>query len=101
MDAEVKAENEVNAGIERLNAQIDRAVTLIDQLRNANADLTTQKQALEERLQQSDRELNEARADRDRLQKLYDDNAALIDNKDAITGKIEQMISRLDAAHTS
>ena len=101
MDAEVKAENEVNEGIDRLNAQIDRAVTLIDQLRNANADLTTQKQALDERLQQSERELTEARADRGRLQKLYDDNASLIDNKDAIQGKIEQMISRLDATHSS
>ena len=101
MDAEVKAENEVNEGIDRLNAQIDRAVTLIDQLRNANADLTTQKQALDERLRQTEQELTEVRTDRDRLQKLYEDNASLIDNKDAIQGKIEQMISRLDATHTS
>ncbi|HAA73838.1 TPA: hypothetical protein DCE37_01805 [Candidatus Latescibacteria bacterium] len=101
MDAEVRAENEVNEGIDRLNAQIDRAVTLIDQLRNANSDLATQKQALEERLQQSERDLTEARADRDRLQQLYEDNASLIDNKEAIQGKIEQMISRLDTAQAS
>lgn len=101
MDAEVKADSEVNEGIDRLNGQIDRAVILIDQLRQANADLGTQKQALEERLQQAERDLTEARSDRDRLQKLYDDNASLIDNREAIQGKIEQMISRLDAVNAS
>lgn len=101
MDAEVKADIEVGEGIDRLHAQIDRAVILIDQLRNTNADLTTQKQALEERLQKSEQDTAAARADRDRLQKMYDDNAALIDNKAAIQGKIEQMISRLDAVHSA
>ncbi len=101
MDADVKVDIEVNEGIDRLHTQIDRAVALIDQLRSANADLTTQKQALEERLQQSERDATETRADRDRLQELYNDNASLIDNKEAIQGKIEQMISRLDAVHTS
>ena len=101
MDADVKADIEVNEGIDRLQTEIDRAVALIDQLRNANADLTTQKQALEERLQQNERDVTETRADRDRLQKLYDENASLIDNREAIQGKIEQMISRLDAVHSS
>ena len=101
MDAEVKAEIEVGEGIDRLHAQIDRAVVLIDQLRNTNADLTTQKQALEERLKKSEQDSAEARVDRDRFQKMYDDNAALIDNKAAIQGKIEQMISRLDAVHST
>ena len=101
MDADVKADIEVSEGIDRLHTQVDRAVGLIEQLRNANADLTTQKQALEERLQQSERDVAEARADRDRLQELYDENASLIDNKEEIQGKIEQMISRLDAVHSS
>ena len=101
MDAEVKADIEVGEGIDRLHAQIDRAVVLIDQLRNTNADLTTQKQALEERLKKSEQDAAETRADRDRFQKMYDDNAALIDNKAAIQGKIEQMISRLDAVHST
>ena len=39
MNAEVKAETKVGEGIDRLNAQIDRAVVLIEQLKNANADL--------------------------------------------------------------
>lgn len=98
MNAEVKAETKVGEGIDRLNAQIDRAVVLIEQLKNANADLAAQKQALVERLQQNEKELTESQADRDRLRTLYDENASLIDNKEAIQGKIEQMISRLDAA---
>ncbi len=101
MVAEVKADTEVNEGIDRLNAQIDRAVALIDQLRGTNADLITQKQSLEERLHQSERDITEAKADRDRLQKLYEDNASLIDNKDVIQEKIEQMISHLGAAQSS
>ena len=101
MDADVKADIEVSEGVDRLHVEIDRAVVLIDKLKNANTDLTTQKQALEERLQQSERDIAEARADRERLQGLYDANAALIDNKAAIQGKIEQMISRLDAVHNT
>ena len=98
MNAEVKAETKVGEGIDRLNAQIDRAVVLIEQLKNANVDLASQKQELVERLQQNEKELTESQADRDRLRTLYDENASLIDNKEAIQGKIEQMISRLDAA---
>jgi predicted nucleic acid-binding Zn-ribbon protein len=101
MDADVKADVEVSEGVDRLHIEIDRAVALIDQLKNANADLTTQKQALEERLQKNERDFAEARADRDRLQGLYDENAALIDNKAVIQGKIDQMISRLDAVHNA
>ena len=101
MDADVKADIEVSEGVDRLHVEIDRAVVLIDQLKKANTDLTTQKQALEERLQQSERDIAEAWADRDRLQGLYDANAALIDNKAAIQGKIEQMISRLGAVHNA
>lgn len=101
MDADVKADIEVSEGVDRLHVEIDRAVVLIDKLKNANTDLTTQKQALEQRLQQSERDIAEARADRERLQGLYDANAALIDNKAAIQGKIEQMISRLDAVHNT
>ena len=99
MDAEVEADTEVTEGVDRLLTEIDRAVALIDQLRGANTDLTTQKQTLEERLRQNDRDLAEARAERDRLQGLYDENVSLITNKEAIQGKIEQMISRLDAVH--
>ena len=101
MDADVKADIEVSEGVDLLHVEIDRAVVLIDKLKNANTDLTTQKQALEERLQQSERDIAEARADRERVQGLYDANAALIDNKAAIQGKIEQMISRLDAVHNT
>jgi len=101
MDADVKADVEVSEGVDRLHIEIDRAVALIDQLKNANADLTTQKQALEERLQKNERDFAEGRADRDRLQGMYDENAALIDNKAVIQGKIDQMISRLDAVHNA
>ena len=97
MDAETQTEEEVHAGVDRLVAEIDRAVGLIESLRRENADLRRRCEELTQRVQQQESALGELRGDRDRLQRIYEDNAALIEKKGDIKSKIETMLSRLDS----
>jgi len=97
MDAETRTEEEVHDGVDRLVAEIDRAVGLIESLRRENAGLKTRCEELSQRVQQQESALGEARGDRDRLQQIYEDNAALIEKKGDIKTKIDTMLSRLDS----
>ncbi|MGA1197617.1 MAG: hypothetical protein ACO36I_14090 [Candidatus Latescibacterota bacterium] len=97
MDAETQVDGDVHEGVDRLVAEIDRAVGLIERLRRDNAELTQQRQALQSEVTRLENELVASRSDRDRLQQVYDENAALINNKVEIQNKIEVMLSRLDA----
>lgn len=101
MSADSQAETAVSEGIDRLLGEIDRAVSLIDQLRNDKAVLNEEKASLESRLAAQTQENETLRADRDRLQRVYDDNASLIEHKGEIQSKIDQMLSRLDGVHAS
>lgn len=97
MDAETQVDGEVHEGVDRLVAEIDRAVGLIEQLRREKSELAHQRQALQSEVTRLEEELVAARSDRDRLQHVYDENATLINNKSEIQNKIEVMLSRLDA----
>ncbi|MFT5366897.1 MAG: putative nuclease with TOPRIM domain [Candidatus Latescibacterota bacterium] len=97
MEAETQVEGDVHEGVDRLVAEIDRAVGLIERLRRDNAELTQQRQALQSEVTRLEEGLVTLRSDRDRLQQIYDDNAVLIHNKSEIQSKIEVMLSRLDA----
>ena len=97
MEAETQVDGDVHEGVDRLVAEIDRAVGLIERLRRENAELTQQRQALQSEVTRLENELVASRSDRDRLQKVYDENAVLINNKVEIQNKIEVMLSRLDA----
>jgi|GEM_PF-1025070 predicted nuclease with TOPRIM domain len=97
MEAETQVEGDVHEGVDRLVAEIDRAVGLIERLRRDNAELTQQRQALQSEVTRLEDGLVTLRSDRDRLQQIYDDNAVLIHNKSEIQSKIEVMLSRLDA----
>ena len=97
MDVDAQAGGEVNAGVDRLVAEIDRAVELIEHLRRENTDLKQQRQSLQGDVTRLESELSELRVDRDRLQGIYDDNASLIENRTEIQSKIGAMLSRLDA----
>jgi len=97
MEAETQVDGGVHEGVDRLVAEIDRAVGLIEQLRRDNAELVQQRQALQSEVTRLENELVTSRSDRDRLQQVYDENATLINNKVEIQNKIEVMLSRLDA----
>jgi chromosome segregation ATPase len=97
MEAETQVDGDVHEGVDRLVAEIDRAVGMIERLRRDNAELTQQRQALQSEVTRLESELVTARSDRDRLQQVYDENAVLISNKVEIQNKIEVMLSRLDA----
>jgi predicted nuclease with TOPRIM domain len=90
----------VNEGVDRLVAEIDRAVTIIEGLRHENAELKQQRQALLSDVSKLEEDLLELRNDRDRLQGIYDDNVSLIDNKAEIQNKIEAMLQRLDSLNS-
>lgn len=97
MDAEMQVDGEVHEGVDRLVAEIDRAVGLIEQLRRENGELKQQRQALQAEVTRLEDVVVTVRSDRDRLQQVYNDNATLISNKSEIQNKIEVMLSRLDA----
>ncbi len=101
MSTEVQAETAVSEGIDRLLGEIDRAVSLIDRLRGDIAALEEEKTSLESRLSAQTQENETLRTDRDRLQRVYDDNASLIEHKGEIQSKIDQMLSRLDDVHAT
>lgn len=96
MDAETQVGGEVHEGVDRLVAEIDRAVGLIEQLRRENAELKQQRQALQSEVTRLEDVVVTIRSDRDRLQQVYNDNETLINNKSEIQNKIEVMLSRLD-----
>ena len=96
MNVGTLADGEVNEGVDRLVAEIDRAVGLIEQLRHEIAELKQQRQVLQSDVTRLEGELSELRTDRERLQRIYNENASLIENKSQIRTKIEAMLSRLD-----
>lgn len=87
----------VNEGVDRLVAEIDRAVAIIEDLRHENAELKQQRQALLSDVSRLEEDLVSLGNDRDRLQGIYDNNVSLIDNKAEIQNKIEAMLQRLDS----
>jgi predicted nuclease with TOPRIM domain len=87
----------VNEGVDRLVAEIDRAVAIIEDLRHENAELKQQRQALLSDVSRLEEDLVALGNDRDRLQGIYDNNVSLIDNKAEIQNKIEAMLQRLDS----
>ena len=93
-------EEEVQQGVTRLEAEIDRAVGLIERLRREKAELEQQSNELQDKFAQQERELTELRTERDQLKKVYEDNASLIDHREEIQQKIETMLTRLDAVHS-
>jgi chromosome segregation ATPase len=97
MEAEKQVDGEVHEGVNRLVAEIDRAVGLIERLRRQNAEMKQQRDALKSEVTRLETEQLSLCSDRDRLQQLYSDNAVLIENKGEIKHKIEVMLSRLDA----
>ena len=99
MNVETGVEGAVNEGVDRLVMEIDRAVDLIERLRRENAELKQERQGLQGKVAQQERDLAALRDDRDRLQMIYEENAALIEKKGEIRQKIEAMLSRLDAVN--
>jgi FtsZ-binding cell division protein ZapB len=96
MNSETAVEEAVQVGVDRLESEIERAVGLIDRLRQENRELRQKAQRSEEQAGRHEQDLNDARAERDRLQKVYEENASLIERKGEIQRKIETMLSRLD-----
>jgi len=96
MTQEAAAEEAVQAGVDRLETEIERAVGLVERLRQDNRELKEKISGLEQQEGRRNQELTEVRGDRDRLQKVYDENASLIERKGDIQRKIETMLSRLD-----
>jgi predicted nuclease with TOPRIM domain len=96
MDVGKQADGEVNAGVDRLVSEIDRAVHIIENLRRESAELKQQCKTLQANVSRLEGDLSELRIDRERLQRIYNENASLIDNKAEIQNKIEAMLSRLD-----
>ena len=78
-------------------AEIDRAVNLIERLRRENGDLKQQCKELQEKVERGEADLSGLQSERNRLQKIYEENAPLIEKKGEIQSKIEGMLSRLDA----
>ena len=87
----------VNEGVDRLVAEIDRAVAIIEGLRHENAELKQQRKSLQSDITRLEEDMVALLSDRDRLQGIYDDNVSLIDNKAEIQKKIEAMLQRLDS----
>lgn len=99
MDLETSMEGLMKEGVERLVTEIDRALAVIERLGRKNLKLKNQLNQLQEKLAQQESDLSVVRSDRDRLQKIYETNAPLINNKENIQQKIELMLSRLDAVN--
>jgi predicted nucleic acid-binding Zn-ribbon protein len=93
-------EQEVGLGVDRPLGEIDRAVNRIESLSHEVADLKQRNQELHGRIEHQERELAQLREDRDRLQAIYNENATIIDNKEDIQRKIDEMLSRLNAVNT-
>jgi len=101
MTADVQAESDVQEGVDRLVEEIDRAVGVVERLRVEKDELNERVRQLEGRLEQQAAELTEARSERERFQRIVDENSSLIENRGAIQSKIDSMLSRLDALHAS
>ena len=97
----LESENRVSEQLDLLIGEIDRAVDMIQQLRQEITDLQQSNREQEERLGNQDQVISGLRADRERLRSIYDNNASLIENKEEIQRKIETMITRLDSINTA
>jgi FtsZ-binding cell division protein ZapB len=97
----LESENRVSEQLDLLIGEIDRAVDIVQQLRQEIAELEQRNQELHERLENQDHVISGLRAERDRLRSIYHNNASLIENKEEIQRKIETMISRLDSVNTA
>ena len=97
MNSETAVEETVQAGVDRLESEIERAVGLIDKLRQENRELREKIERIEELAGRHEQDLSDARGERDRLQVVYDENASLIERQSEIQRKIETMLSRLDS----
>ncbi len=91
----------VGLGVDRLLGEIDRAVSRIENLSRQVEDLRQRNQDLQGKVEHQDRELTQFREDRDRLQNIYNENASIIDNREDIQRKIDEMLSRLNAVNTA
>lgn len=100
-EAPLESENRVFEQLDHLISEIDRAVGIIRQLRQQNAELNERNRELQERLENKGQAISGLREERERLRSIYDDNASLIENKEEIQRKIETMISRLDSVNTA
>jgi FtsZ-binding cell division protein ZapB len=96
----LESENRVSEQLDLLIGEIDRAVDIVQQLRQEIAELEQRNQELHERLENQDHVISGLRAERERLRSIYDNNASLIENKEEIQRKLEIMISRLDSVTT-
>lgn len=96
MNPETAVDEAVQAGVDRLESEIERAVGLIDRLRRENRELNEKVEQLAQQSVEREQQLTNARSEQDRLQKVYDENASLIERKGEIQRKIETMLSRLD-----
>jgi FtsZ-binding cell division protein ZapB len=96
----LESENRVSEQLDLLIGEIDRAVDIVQQLRQEIAELEQRNQELHGRLENQDQVISGLRAERDRLRSIYHNNASLIENKEEIQRKIETMISRLDSVTT-
>ena len=94
-------EQGVGLGVDRLLGEIDRAVNRIENLSREVADLRQRNQDLQGKVEHQEREFAQLREDRDRLQSIYNENASLIDNREDIQRKIDEMLSRLNAVNTA
>ena len=106
MEVDTQGEGTVKEGVDRLVAEIDRAVGTIERLRREVAELDQGCRELQAKVDAQEKVLGESvaerdrlRADRDRLHELYEENASLIDNRGEIHRKIEEMLSRLDTVN--
>lgn len=96
MEAEVLSETETRDEIDRLIAEIERAIALIERLRRDNGKLSRRCEELQAQLERSAWESSIVRTERDKLKTAYEENASLIRNKQEIERRIEAMLSRLD-----
>ena len=96
MEAEVLAEKETSEGIDRLVTEIDRAVELIEKLRQEKDSLSRRCEELQGQLGRKEQESSALQSERDELQSVHEENASLIRNKEEAQLKIEAMLSCLD-----
>ena len=79
--------------LEQLEAEVNRAVELIDLLRREKTEIT-------ESLEESQKEVERLKLDNERLNRIYQENVHIIERKEEIVAKIEGMLSKLDSIQT-
>ena len=76
MNVDMQADKAVSIGVDRLVAEVDRAVGRIEQFHRENAELKQRHQTLQEEIARQEKELSKLRAERDRFQKTYEENVS-------------------------